>query len=177
MDMEMTGLNAKVDRIMELVCVITDNTLNRITEGPRLVIHQPDDILNNMDDWCKTSHTKTGLWEECKQSMMTTEQAEAQVLTFLQQNQIKSGECPLAGNTIYMDRIFLREYMPTLNKFLHYRLIDVSTCKELCARWNPDLYATAPKKRFVHRGYEDIMDSIDELKFYKQHMFQHSIEK
>lgn len=172
MDLEMTGLDVEKDRIMEIVCVISDSTLSQITEGPRIVLHQSDETLNNMGDWCKNTHIKTGLWDECRQSTVTDEQAEAQVLTFLQQNDIKSRECPLAGNTIYMDRIFLYKYMPKLNEFLHYRLIDVSTCKELCSRWNADLYAAATVKRNVHRGYEDIMESINELKYYKQFMFQ-----
>lgn len=92
-------------------------------------------------------------------------------MKFLQQNNIKARECPLAGNTIYMDRLFLKEYMPKIDEFLHYRLIDVSTCKELCKRWNPKQFSAAPKKQLLHRGYEDIMESIEELKYYKKFMF------
>lgn len=195
MDLEMTGLNARSDRIMEVICVITDNVLNVVAEGPRLVIHQSDARLNNMEEWCKTTHTKvhlvlfmtkknlitenvhlfqTGLWDECQKSTTTVEQAESELLKFLQQNNIKARECPLAGNTIYMDRLFLKEYMPKIDEFLHYRLIDVSTCKELCKRWNPKQFSAAPKKRLLHRGYEDIMESIEELKYYKQYMFSNT---
>lgn len=109
--------------------------------------------------------------EACLQSTTTCEQAEDQLLAFLQQH-IGERECPLAGNTIYMDRAFLMEYMPRVDAYLHYRLIDVSTCKELCKRWAPKLFAQAPKKRLVHRGLEDIMESIEELRYYRQFMFE-----
>lgn len=107
----------------------------------------------------------------CLQSDQTVEQCEDRLLEFLSQHMGRR-ECPLAGNTIYMDRMFLAEYMPRVNEYLHYRLIDVSSCKELCKRWNPQLYARAPEKRFVHRGLEDITDSIEELRYYRQFMFQ-----
>lgn len=109
--------------------------------------------------------------EACLQSTTTIEQAEEQLLQFLLDQNIGHRECPLAGNTIYMDRMFLAEYMPRVNEHLHYRLIDVSTCKELCKRWNPRLFALTPEKKLGHRGLEDIMESIDELKYYRQYMF------
>lgn len=109
--------------------------------------------------------------EECLRATDTVEQVEDKLLAFLQSH-MGPRECPLAGNTIYMDRQFLSAYMPRVNEYLHYRLIDVSTCKELCKRWNPTQWEQAPKKRFVHRGFEDIMESIEELKYYRQFMFQ-----
>lgn len=103
---------------------------------------------------------------------MTVEQAEQELLDFLIKNQVKQSECPLAGNSIYTDRIFLHEYMPKINSYLHHRLIDVSTCKELCKRWNSKLFNQAPKKALRHRGLEDIYESLSEMKYYKQFMFQ-----
>lgn len=171
MDLEMSGLNVKVDKIMEVVCVITDNSLNILAEAPRFVIHQPDSVLNSMDEWCTTTHTKTGLLEACQNSTTTVEEAEHKLLDFLRKHNINKNESPLAGNTIYMDRMFLKEYMPKIDEHLHYRLIDVSTCKELCKRWNPKAFSKAPTKKLIHRGYDDILESIAELRYYKKYMF------
>lgn len=114
---------------------------------------------------------QTGLTKACRESTMSIEQAEKELIEYLKKNEIKYKECPLAGNTIYMDRLFLREYMPIVNDFLHYRLIDVSTCKELCKRWNSKIFNQAPTKKLRHRGFDDIMESINELKYYKKFMF------
>lgn len=108
--------------------------------------------------------------EQCINSKVTEEEAENELLSFLQRN-IKKNECPLAGNSVYMDRIFLKEYMPKIDEYLHYRIIDVSTCKELCKRWNPSIFSKAPPKKLVHRGMDDIKESIEELKYYKNFMF------
>lgn len=108
--------------------------------------------------------------EKCKNSKITEEQAENELLSFLQSN-IERNECPLAGNTIYMDRLFLKEYMPKIDDYLHYRIIDVSTCKELCKRWNKNIFSNSPPKKLVHRGLDDIKESIEELKYYKNFMF------
>lgn len=113
---------------------------------------------------------QTGLLEQCKNSKITEEEAENQLLTFLQNN-VKEKVSPLAGNTIYMDRLFLMEYMPKIDNYLHYRIIDVSTCKELCKRWNPSVFSKTPAKKLVHRGMDDIKESIEELKYYKNFMF------
>ncbi|XP_031632445.1 uncharacterized protein LOC116346503 [Contarinia nasturtii] len=170
-DMEMTGLNLHKDRIMEIACLITDNSLNVVAEHPTVVINQPDSLLDSMDEWCTTTHTQTGLLAECKNSKVTEKQAEDLILNFLNENNIKSFSSPLAGNSVYMDRMFLREYMPRIDSHLHYRIIDVSTIKELCKRWNGSLFSNVPSKKNVHRGLSDIEESINELKYYKQFMF------
>lgn len=113
---------------------------------------------------------QTGLLEKCINSKLTEEQAENELLSFLQNN-IGKNECPLAGNSIYMDRLFLKEYMPKIDDYLHYRIIDVSTCKELCKRWNKSIFSRTPAKKLVHRGLDDIKESIEELKYYKHFMF------
>lgn len=191
----MTGLDVKTNKIMEVCCVITNNDLEVLATGPEMIVHHPQSTLDAMDEWCLETHAKvriiktniynllipfppseqTGMSEACLRSTDTVEQVEDKLFNFLQAH-MGPRECPLAGNTIYMDRLFLSEYMPRVNEFLHYRLIDVSTCKELCKRWNPTLSAQAPKKRFVHRGLEDIMESIEELKYYRQFMFANNNE-
>lgn len=115
---------------------------------------------------------QTGLWAECQKSTITEAKAEQMVLDFLEANNVVESSSPLAGNTIYMDRMFLREFMPKVNAFLNYRIIDVSTVKELSKRWNTGIFARAPKKRSIHRGLDDIKESIDELKYYKHYMFR-----
>lgn len=141
-DMEMTGLNVEKDRIIEIACLITDHQLNTIAEGPNVVIHQPDTLLLSMDDWCTKTHTATGLFKACQESTVSEAQAEEQVLTFIQQYTKKS-ESPLAGNTIYMDRYFLIAQMPKIHNYLSYRIVDVSSIKECCHRWHPEIFAKA----------------------------------
>ncbi|XP_037051756.1 oligoribonuclease isoform X1 [Bradysia coprophila] len=170
MDLEMTGLDYKHDRIMEIACLITDNSMNIIAEGPHLIINQPQSLLDGMNEWCTTTHTQTGLLELCKTSKITEEAAEKELMSFLRQH-VKEKASPLAGNSVYMDRLFLKEYMPKIDDYLHYRIIDVSTCKELCKRWNGSIFAKAPEKKLVHRGMDDIKESIEELKYYKRFMF------
>lgn len=166
-DLEMTGLNPNRDRIIELAVLVTDNQLNIIAEGPTLVIHQDDILLNGMDEWNTKHHAESGLVERVRQSVVTESQAENDVIDFLSAY-LKPGESPLCGNSIYQDRIFLARYMPKLEKFCHYRNLDVSTVKELARRWKPEL---AFKKQSTHRALDDIKESIDELKFYRQHFF------
>lgn len=195
MDLEMTGLDVNRETIMEIVCVITNNDLDVIATGPELVIRHDQAALDAMDEWCRTTHAKvgtslgtlffclstklirfsssspqTGLSAACLRSTTTVDQAQTQLLGFLQEH-VKPKESPLAGNTIYMDRRFIEKYMPLVDQHLHYRLIDVSSCKELCKRWSPAVFAKAPKKRLIHRGLDDIMDSIEELRYYRQFMF------
>lgn len=138
-DMEMTGLDLKKDRIMEIACIITDSQLNVIAEGPNVIVHQPDSLLLNMDSWCTKTHTKTGLLNACQRSSFSEKEAEDMILSFIQLH-TKRNEAPLAGNTIYMDRLFLREQMPRIDNWLHYRIIDVTSIKELCHRWNHEIY-------------------------------------
>lgn len=138
-DMEMTGLNLKNDKILEIACLITDHELNIIAEGPNVIIHQPDSILLDMNEWCTKTHTATGLLKASQESKITVEQAEDMVLTFIQQY-TKRNEVPLAGNTVYMDRYFLIDHMPKIHNYLHYRIIDVTSIKECCQRWNPEIH-------------------------------------
>uniref|UniRef100_A0A336M2I7 Probable oligoribonuclease n=1 Tax=Culicoides sonorensis TaxID=179676 RepID=A0A336M2I7_CULSO len=169
-DMEMTGLDVKKDRIIEIACLVTDHELNVIAEGPNVIINQPDSLLLHMNSWCMKTHTESGLLKASQESKITEEQAEDMVLTFIQQY-TKRNEAPLAGNTIYMDRFFLIEQMPKIHNYLHYRIIDVSTIKELCQRWNPEMHKNAPPKKLVHRALDDILESIIELKYYKEYLF------
>ncbi|XP_037948553.1 probable oligoribonuclease, partial [Teleopsis dalmanni] len=170
MDLEMTGLNVRHDKIMEIACLITDRNLNILSEGPCIAIKHSDDVLKNMNEWCQKHHTESGLVKKCINSNITTNEAECLILKYLQNN-IPKGKCPLAGNSIYMDRSFLREHMPALDDFMHYRVIDVSTIKELARRWNNVVYNSAPEKKLAHRSLDDIKESIEELKYYKNNLF------
>ncbi|RZB39463.1 oligoribonuclease [Asbolus verrucosus] len=170
-DMEMTGLDIQTDKIMEVACIVTDSNLNIIAEGPNIVIHHPRNVLDNMSEWCKKQHAKTGLTEACLNSNVTLNEAENKLMAFVTKY-VTENVSPLAGNSVYMDRLFLRKYMPRLDEYLHYRIIDVSTIKELCRRWNPNLYRDIPKKEFSHRALADIRESIDELKYYKNTFFK-----
>jgi oligoribonuclease len=165
----MTGLDFTKDRIMEIACVVCDLKLNHI-DSKEYILHQDDTILNTMDEWCVKNHGATGLTEACRKSTITEAQAEDELLAFLQKYS-KPKQSPLAGNSVYADRMFLKVYMPKIDNFLHYRLIDVSTIKELARRWNPELFHNAPRKKLVHRALDDIHESIIELKYYKQFLF------
>jgi oligoribonuclease len=170
-DMEMTGLDPARERIIEMATILTDGNLNEIAVGPDLVIHQPDDVLAAMDDWNKKHHTASGLVERVKASTVTDALAEEQTLGFINQH-ISLKERPvLAGNSIHQDRRFIRRYMPALEKRLHYRMVDVSTVKELSRRWFPQITAKMPAKRETHRALDDIRESIDELRWYQTHVF------
>lgn len=150
-DLEMTGLDPAVDHIMEAACLVTDADLNVIGEGVDLIIHQPDEILSRMNDWCKDHHGQSGLTEACRKSTVTLNQAEDRLLSYLEKNTIK-GASPLAGNTVYMDRLFIAKYLPKVDEHMHYRIVDVSSVKELCRRWAPKTYDGAPKKKLAHRA-------------------------
>lgn len=173
LDLEMTGLDFHLDKILEASCIITDHNLNIIAEAPNLIIHQSEDVLSSMNEWCIKKHHETGLTELCRKSDITLEAAEKTLLKFLKQH-VPKGVCPLAGNTIYMDRIFIKEYMPQVENYLHYRIIDVSSIKELCKRWNPEIFSNAPEKKLVHRSTDDIKESIEELKYYRNFMFNNN---
>lgn len=166
-DLEMTGLNPEYDRIIEMATLVTDNQLNVIAEGPTFAIHQSNTLLNGMDDWNTKHHTASGLVERVQHSTINEAQAEQATLDFLS-NYLKPGESPLCGNSIHQDRIFLSKYMPKLEKFCHYRNLDVSTVKELARRWKPELTF---KKKSTHRALDDIKESIEELKFYREKFF------
>ncbi|XP_071575025.1 oligoribonuclease-like isoform X2 [Temnothorax nylanderi] len=173
MDLEMTGLEVDKHHILEIACIVTDKKLKIVSEELNIVIHQPDTILENMNEWCKENHTKTGLIENSRSSTVSLEEAEKTVLDLLKKY-IPQGSCPLAGNSVYIDRLFLHKYMPLVNNYLHYRIIDVSTIKEIARRWNPNVYNSAPKKKLNHRALDDIKESINELRHYKNHFFKMS---
>jgi oligoribonuclease len=168
-DLEMTGLNDKKDQIIEIAVIVTDGQLSKQKEGPSLEIYCSDELLNGMDEWCSTHHGQSGLTQKCRQSKITLEEAEKQVLEFLEKDcKLKKGEAVLGGNSIYNDKIFLSKDMPNLNNFIHYRLIDVSSLKCLCQRWYPSIYANAPPKKESHRALDDIKESIAELEYYRK---------
>ncbi|HSD88728.1 MAG TPA: oligoribonuclease [Kofleriaceae bacterium] len=171
LDMEMTGLDPDRERIIEVATIITDGQLTEVATGPELVIHQSDEILAAMDDWNKSHHGASGLIERVKASTVSDADAEAQTIAFINQH-VSSKERPvLAGNSIHQDRRFIRRYMPALEKRLHYRMVDVSTIKELARRWYPQIVTKQPPKKETHRALDDIRESIEELRFYKQQLF------
>lgn len=170
MDMEMTGLDPEKDVIIEIACLVTDSALNILEEGPCLVIHQPLRILRAMDQWNQTHHGKSGLIEAVKKSKIKLRDAEQQSLEFIKKY-CKPGKSPLCGNSIHHDRRFLARYMPGIHKYLSYRLIDVSTIKELVRRWYP-AHCNPPKKEGSHRALSDIRESIDELRYYQKYFFK-----
>ncbi len=169
MDLEMTGLNPDTDTILEIATLITDRNLKIIAEGPSLVVHHPQEVLDGMDEWCTEHHGASGLSARVLASDISLAEAEAQTLNFIHQH-VPEKTSPLCGNSIHQDRRFLVRHMPQLEKYLHYRNIDVSTIKELVRRWYPDL--TLPAKKGRHLALDDIRESIDELRFYRQHVFR-----
>ncbi|OGB84083.1 oligoribonuclease [candidate division TM6 bacterium RIFCSPHIGHO2_12_FULL_32_22] len=167
-DIEMTGLEPQSDVILEIASIITDSDLRILEEGPSLIIHQPEAKLYNMKEWVKLTHESSGLIEKVKKSKVSVCEAEEKTLEFINKFCVSS-ITPLCGNSIWNDRIFLKEYMPKLNDFFHYRNIDVSTIKELVKRW----YGSEVefKKNKAHRALEDIKESINELKYYRDRFF------
>src|ERR1041385_6854940 len=171
LDMEMTGLDPESERIIEVATIITDGQLTEVATGPEIVIHQPDELLATMDDWNKSHHGASGLTERVKASTNSEGDAEAQTIAFINQHVSAKDRPVLAGNSIHQDRRFIHRYMPALDKRLHYRMVDVSTIKELARRWYPQVTAKQPAKKETHRALDDIRESIEELRFYKQHLF------
>lgn len=165
-DLEMSGLNPETCHILEIATLVTDKDLNIVAEGPSLVVHQPDEVLDAMDEWCTTHHGESGLTAKVKSSEISLADAESQTLEFIKE-WVEEGASPLCGNTIWQDRRFLIKYMPTIDAFCHYRNIDVSTLKELARRWNPELLGQIHKKG-SHRAMDDIIESVEELRFYKE---------
>ncbi len=170
MDLEMTGLEPSRERIIELAVLVTDSQLQVIEEGPELVVHQSDALLACMDAWNTKHHGESGLTERVRASTVYEVEAEALVLEFLKKHTTRKGS-PLAGNSIHQDRRFLRAYMPTVDDWLHYRMVDVSSVKELARRWNPGVYAGLPEKKGNHRAMDDVRESIEELRYYREHLF------
>ncbi|EJL87829.1 oligoribonuclease (3'-_5' exoribonuclease) [Herbaspirillum sp. CF444] len=169
-DMEMTGLDPDNDRIIEVAVVVTDPELNVLAEGPVFAIHQPDEILDGMDAWNKGTHGRSGLIERVKASTVTEEEASAALIAFLKPF-VPVGKSPMCGNSICQDRRFMARGMPKLEAFFHYRNLDVSTLKELCRRWKPEL-ASGFKKHQKHTALADIIESIEELKYYREHFIK-----
>jgi oligoribonuclease len=170
LDCEMTGLDPENERLIEIAVVVTGPNLEPRIEGPVLVIHQSDELLNKMDKWNKGTHGKSGLIDKVKASEISETDAEAEILAFLKKY-VPKATSPLCGNTISQDRRFLVKYMPKLDAFFHYRNIDVSTFKELAKRWKPDVYK-AFKKQQKHTALADVHESIDELVHYRAHFLK-----
>ena len=167
MDLEMTGLDPEDNVIIEIATIITDDQLNIVAEGPVLAVHQPDSELDKMDDWNVKTHGNSGLTQRVKDSSISMEEAERQTLEFVKQH-VKKGHSPLCGNSIHQDRRFLVKQMPELEEYMHYRNIDVSTLKELALRWKPSI-TSGFKKKGSHKALDDIIESIEEMKYYREH--------
>jgi len=170
LDMEMTGLNPETDRIIEVAMIVTDSQLNILAQSPVLVIHQPDSVLDAMDDWNKNTHGKSGLIDKVKASTLGEAEAEAALLAFMAEH-VPARTTPMCGNTIHQDRRFMVRWMPRLEEYFHYRNLDVSTLKELCKRWRPEV-ARGVVKRGKHEALADIEESIEELKYYREHFLK-----
>ena len=171
MDLEMTGLEPDRHVIVEIATLLTDDDLELIAEGPDLIVHATPEQLAEMDDFVTNMHTRSGLLDQITASTISLEEAGAQTLAFLQEHIPEARTVPLCGNSIGTDRRFLAAHLPEVEEFLHYRSIDVSTLKELARRWNPDALKTAPKKAGGHRALDDIRESLEELRHYRQALF------
>ena len=182
-DCEMTGLGVPggvgSDRLLEIAVIVTDSDLSNMHKGPNLIIHQSPEVLANMNDWCKNmfgynpngQHAAGKLAADVAKSTVTEAEAERQVIEFVAKH-VEPGKGLLSGNTVHADKRFLEAYMPNFVKYLHYRILDVSTVKEICSRWYPEDFAKAPPKANKHRALDDIEASIAELKFYQQSIFK-----
>ncbi|MFT5533797.1 MAG: oligoribonuclease [Burkholderiaceae bacterium] len=170
LDMEMTGLDPDSDRIIEVAVVVTDSELNILGQGPVFAIHQSDAALDGMDAWNKGTHGRSGLIERVKASTVSEADAEDALIAFLK-DYVPAGKSPMCGNSICQDRRFMARGMPKLEAFFHYRNLDVSTLKELCKRWKPEL-ASGFKKHQKHTALADIIESIEELRYYREHFIK-----
>jgi oligoribonuclease len=171
-DLEMTGLDPDNDRIVEVAVIITDGSVTELVEGPHLVIHAEDSVLENMAPVVRDMHASSGLTDDIRRSRLSTARAEQMVLEFVKEHIPERGQAPLAGNSVHADRAFLRKHMPDLEAWFHYRNVDVSTIKELTRRWFPETLEKAPTKGGNHRALADIRESIAELQFYRETVFR-----
>ena len=166
-DLEMTGLNSDSDHIIEIATVITDSQLNIVAQGPVLAVHQPDSVLSGMDEWNTRTHGDSGLTQRVRESTLSAADVERETLAFIQQY-VPKNKSPLCGNSICQDRRFMAREMPQLEAYVHYRNLDVSSLKELVKRWKPELCAGLVKKN-THKALDDIIESIEELRYYREH--------
>ena len=169
-DLEMTGLDPDTDRIIEIATIVTDSQLNVLEEGPMIAVHQTDEVMAKMDDWNTKQHGQSGLTERVKNSTYTEQQAQDETIEFLSQY-VAKGKSPMCGNTICQDRRFLYRTMRPLEEYFHYRNLDVSTLKELARRWSADVYKGF-EKQGSHLAMDDIRESINEMKYYREHMMK-----
>lgn len=170
LDLEMTGLEPKVDVILEIATIITDSHLNILAEGPVFAIHQSDEVLENMNEWCIEHHGNSGLTQRCRESQISLAQATEQSLAFIAKY-VSAGKSPMCGNSIGQDRRFINKYMPEFEEHFHYRNLDVSTVKELARRWKPEVLDKVVKTG-AHLALDDIRESIAELKVYQANFFK-----
>ncbi|XP_055338662.1 probable oligoribonuclease [Paramacrobiotus metropolitanus] len=179
-DLEMSGLDPDAHTILEMACVVTDNDLNIVAEAPEIIIHHPLSVREKASEWCENEFAKyfelsfsgkLGIMGRSRKSETSLHDAEQIMSDFLKQN-VTPKKSPLAGNSIYMDRIFLRKHMPVFEDYLHYRIIDVSTVKELSKRWYPENHYKQPKKVLAHRALSDVKESIEEMRWYRANVFR-----
>ncbi|GMJ15451.1 hypothetical protein like AT2G26970 [Hibiscus trionum] len=175
-DLEMTGLDVEIDRILEIACIITDGNLTKSVEGPDLVIHQSKECLDRMGEWCQIHHGESGLTKKVLESKVSEREAEKQVIEFVKKN-VGSYTPHLAGNSVYMDFHFLKKYMPELASLFSHVIVDVSSVRALCIRWYPKDHENAPPKEKKHRAMDDIRESILELKYFKEMIFKRKSKK
>lgn len=171
MDLEMTGLDATQHVIVEIATLLTDDNLELVAEGPDLVVHQSAEALATMGDFVRNMHVTSGLLPQIESSTISLDEAGAATLAFLKEHIAEPRSVPLCGNSIGTDRRFLAAYLPEIEEFLHYRSVDVSTVKELARRWSPKILAARPNKDLGHRALDDIRESLDELRFYRDNFF------
>lgn len=171
LDLEMTGLDTERHVIVEIAALVTDDQLQPVDDGIDLIVHQPPEALALMDDYVRNMHTKSALLPEIEASTLSLEEAGAQVLAYVQQH-VGPETAPLCGNSIGVDRRFLDRYLPELDRYIHYRSIDVSSFKELCRRWYPEVYRKRPNKAETHRALADVRESIAEMIYYRDHMLK-----
>lgn len=171
MDLEMTGLDPERERIIEIAALITNSNLEIVAEGPNLVVHQSDEILAAMDDWNTKHHGDSGLTQRVRESTLDEATASQALVEFMAKH-VPPRTAALAGNSVHQDRRFLRRYMAEVDDYLHYRIIDVSTIKELGKRWFPKEFGKRPGKKGAHRALDDIRESIEELRYYRTAFFK-----